>query len=142
MLTSDPFQEEMVLFAAHEGSIKDSSGEDIRGTVFDTDSCLPIAFSHAIDISGCGLHAMWDGLLDAETFFAALGYGNGYIWDLSEKKYCGGLFIYEVVYDVRTVLADNSSWEHLRGGKLRRPKPNEILPLIEGKCPWLAGELL
>lgn len=142
MLTCDPFLEEMVLFAAHDGNVQDESGEDVRGTVFDTDSCLPIAFSHSIGVSGCGLHALWDEFLDAEMFFAELGYGNGYIWDPEEKKFCGGLFVYEIVYDVRQVIADSSSWEHLRGGKLRRPRPEEVLPLLEGRSPWLDGELL
>lgn len=59
-------------------------------------------------------------------------------------EYPGGLYVYEVEYDPDSASDSDDpdeAWQHLRGGRIRRPTAKELAPLAEGRAPW-GGEVL
>ena len=129
---------EKLLFAVHRGTV----GDRPAGITMDG-YCLPIACSHVSwekqdsPVADQGIDSLWGSCSDTEEFFSLLGINHVRSFDslgnaLQEPQ---GLWVYEVTYDDADT-EDTLETPWLEGGELRRPTPEEILPLTEGKAPW------
>ena len=145
-MSSSSKQQERVMFACHLGSTAD--GHPVG--LLSRDFALPIAVSASSEDSRDGLAALWEEVMDAEAFFRCIGLDEVFTGNPDPA----GVWVYETEYaaaeasataegaEGRADVGDPAAWTHLAGGKLRRPLPSELVPLLTGRCPWDGGVVL
>jgi hypothetical protein len=124
--------EETMIFACHSVTRK---GRIVGIT---TQNAIPLAFSHDIESTEFGINMAYEFFPTLKDFFRAI---LGPLAIIDGYHSNSGIWAYDVEYNVdsdgNVIYPDGKNdpneerWDHLRGGKLRRP--------AETECSFLVG---
>jgi hypothetical protein len=85
-----------------------------------------------------GFWALWDAVTSPEEFGMCSFGGMDLDGFISDETRWGGVWVYEVGWDVNDVhpecedCSDPDMWKHLHGGFFRRPTPRELGAVVGG----------